>query len=161
MDKFREIVRMNEAPTRPLHLHRLVRPVLNEDGELDFVGVEDVAATDDEAKVLSEYLPSDRARRMIARRCDVSRPREIRGVAPSDIRLGVRSEVSDAISLSLTRMIAEYRLMYWGDEDRKDAERTIFERREQEMLERSDRQKSREEKGEWDFLYSNEEDYEI
>lgn len=157
MEKYREIVRMNEAPTRPLHLHRTVRPVLNEDGELDFVGVEDIDAA--EARVLAEYQPSLPPKvpqgQIVARK-------EIRGTPAHAIRSNIQPILRDSIELSLTRMIAEYRRMWWGDEDRADAERIVSARREQEMAEAQSRQQEKEDQTDWDFLYStNEEDFEI
>lgn len=135
MEQYREIVRMNEAPTRPLHLHKVVRPVLNEDGELDFVGVED-------------------PRKNV---------RNIRGTPASAIlNLGLRPEVSDQIELALIHMIAEYRRTWWADEDRKDAARRLEAQQEQENEDTQSRQRKREAQAEWDFLYGDEtEGYEI
>lgn len=168
MDKIKAIVRMNEAPTRPLHLHRIVRPVLSEDGELDFVGVgdadEDMDLTAEEAKVLAEFKPRlalDHTQGMIAPYSkDV---RNIRGTPASAIlNLPIRSDVRDQIELALIHMIAEYRRTWWADEDRKDAARRLEAQQEQENEDTQSRQRKREAQAEWSFLYGDEsEGYEI
>lgn len=168
MDKIQTIVRMNEAPARPLHLHRIVRPVLNEDGELDFVGVDEHAEqleaianelTQAEKKMLAEYQPSPLP--VVQVKSVVSR-KEIRGTPAHLIRRSVLPQLfRDQIELSLTRMITEYRTLWWRDEDRKDAERLIKAHREQALAETQSRQQEKEDQSNWDFLYSNEEDFEI
>lgn len=159
MDKIKAIVRMNEAPTRPLHLHRIVRPVLNEDGELDFVGVEDI--DDAEAKVLAEYQPRLAPKVPTG---EIALRKEIRGTPAHAIRSGstLLPQLRDQIELAFTRMVADYRRMYWADEDRKDAERLIEARRAQQLEDTQVRQQEKEDQNDWDFLYNDGlEDFEI
>lgn len=168
MEKFREeIVFMNEAPTRPLHLHKSVRPILSEDGELDFVGVEE---TIEEFDIELEEVPIEEPKSLpsptpiftIAPRNEAPQQKVIRGVAPSCIRLDILPSVREEIELVLTRCIGEYRRLWWATEDRQDAERIIRERQRREFENLEQEKREKEEQSDWNFLYStNPEDFEI